>query len=111
GNRPRARSECGRGAAPGVGGAGHPRPRARGRNRSDVVSSSLAGRTIVVTRPQEQAGELVKLLDARGALSVLAPSIEIVPVPEDELRQAAEDVIRGRYEWLILTSRPGVRAL
>jgi uroporphyrinogen-III synthase len=75
------------------------------------VSSSLAGRTIVVTRPQEQAAELVQLLEARGALSVLAPAIEIVPVPEEDLHRAAEDVIRGRYEWLILTSRPGVRAL
>lgn len=75
------------------------------------MSSSLAGRTIVVTRPREQAGELVEKLDARGALSVLAPAIEIVPVPEEELRAAAQDVMRGRYTWLILTSRPGVRAL
>jgi uroporphyrinogen III methyltransferase/synthase len=75
------------------------------------VSSSLAGRTIVVTRPREQAGELVEMLDAREALSIQAPAIEIVPVPEDELQRAAQDVIRGRYEWVILTSRPGVRAL
>jgi uroporphyrinogen-III synthase len=75
------------------------------------VSSSLAGRTIVVTRPREQAGELVAKLDARGALSIVAPAIEIVAVPEEELRAAAEDVMRGRYEWVILTSRPGVRAL
>ena len=75
------------------------------------MSSSLAGRTIVVTRPQEQAAELVELLDARGALSVLAPAIEIVPVPEEDLRDAVDDLVRGRYEWLIVTSRPGVRAL
>jgi uroporphyrinogen-III synthase len=75
------------------------------------VSSSLVGRTIVVTRPQEQAAELVEQLDARGALSVLAPAIEIVPVPKEVLRDAVEDLVRGRYDWLILTSRPGVRAL
>ncbi|MFL5767831.1 MAG: uroporphyrinogen-III synthase [Actinomycetota bacterium] len=74
------------------------------------MSSSLAGRTIVVTRPQEQAGELVDLLEAHGALSVLAPAIEIVPVEEGVLDDAAADVVRGRYEWVILTSRPGVRA-
>ena len=75
------------------------------------MTSSLAGRTIVVTRPREQAGELVEMLDGRGALSIVAPAIEIVPVPEQQLEHAAEDVIRGRYAWVIVTSRPGVRAL
>jgi len=75
------------------------------------LSRSLSGRTIVVTRPREHAGELVELLDARGAMSVLAPAIEIVPIRQEVLDRAADDVVNGRYAWILLTSRPGVEAL
>ncbi|MDP9242055.1 MAG: uroporphyrinogen-III synthase [Actinomycetota bacterium] len=75
------------------------------------MSATLATRTIVVTRPAEQAGELVDLLEARGALTIRAPAIEILPAPEGELDRAAADIARGRYAWVLLTSGAGVLAL
>jgi uroporphyrinogen III methyltransferase/synthase len=42
----------------------------------------LFGRRIVVTRSREQAGELVDMLEERGAEAIQAPTIRIAP-PED----------------------------
>jgi uroporphyrinogen-III synthase len=75
------------------------------------MNATLATRTIVVTRPLQQAGELVDLLEARGALTVRAPAIEILPAPEGVLDRAARDIARGRFAWVVLTSRAGVEAL
>ena len=44
------------------------------------MSGSLQGRRIVVTRAREQAGDLVRALEERGAVAVLAPVIRIQPV-------------------------------
>lgn len=64
----------------------------------------LAGRTVLITRAQKQAGQLRELLELEGARVLVAPAIEIVEKPEQiaELTQAllhAED-----YAWLVLTS-------
>ena len=72
---------------------------------------TLAGRTIVVTRPEEQAAELIDLLEGRGALTVRAPAIEIRPAPERVLDRAADDLVARRFAWVVLTSRAGVDAL
>jgi len=63
----------------------------------------LEGRRVVVTRTAEQAGELSRLLAARGALPVLVPTIRIDD-PEDPapLEQALAD-LEG-YDWLVFTS-------
>ena len=39
----------------------------------------LSGRTILVTRPKDQSGEVVKLLEQLGASVVVFPTIEIAP--------------------------------
>lgn len=75
------------------------------------MNATLAARTIVVTRPVEQAGELVDLLEARGAFTIRAPAIEILPAPERALDRAAQDIARGRFAWVVLTSHAGVEAL
>lgn len=69
----------------------------------------LAGRTIVVTRPEGQAESLVRPLEDRGARAVVFPTIEIVP-PADPapLRRAAREA--ASYHWLAFTSVNGVRA-
>ena len=63
----------------------------------------LAGRRVLVTRPREQATELVERLRALGADTILAPLIRIEapsdPVP---LRQAAERA--HDFDWIVLTS-------
>jgi uroporphyrinogen-III synthase len=75
------------------------------------VKRTLAGRALVVTRPEEQAGELVDLLEARGALTIRAPAIEITPARAGVLDRAAKEIADGRFAWIVLTSSAGVEAL
>ena len=69
--------------------------------------AGLSGRRIVITRRREQAGELRRALEARGARVVELPTIALAPPkswrPLDEaLRRLAG------YDWLIFTSVNGV---
>lgn len=67
----------------------------------------LAGRRIVVTRRREQAGELRRALEARGARVVELPTIELAP--PKSWRPVDEALARlPRYDWLIFTSVNGV---
>jgi len=67
----------------------------------------LFGRRIVVTRSREQAGELIELLEDRGAEAIPAPTTRIAP-PEDyaHLDRACADA--GSFDWIIFTSANGV---
>lgn len=71
----------------------------------------LAGRTVLVTRPAEQAGELVRLLERRGARVVLAPAIELVPSRSPALKRALRELAEGAYAWVTLTSPRTVEVL
>jgi len=69
--------------------------------------ADLAGKRIVVTRPQDQCQKFLELLQSRGAVPFCFPVIEISPLannPEldNALRRLAD------YDWLILTSVNGV---
>jgi uroporphyrinogen III methyltransferase/synthase len=70
-------------------------------------SRPLFGRRIVVTRSREQAGELIDMLEERGAEAIPAPTIRIAP-PEDgePLDRAAASA--GSFEWIVFTSANGV---
>jgi uroporphyrinogen-III synthase len=65
---------------------------------------SLAGRTVLVTRPREQTGELARLLLRRGAEIVVAPSVEIVPSRSAALTRAMRELADGGFAWVSLTS-------
>jgi uroporphyrinogen III methyltransferase/synthase len=67
----------------------------------------LFGKRVVVTRSREQAGELVEMLEDRGAEAILAPTIRILP-PEDldALDLVCADA--GTFDWIIFTSANGV---
>lgn len=71
----------------------------------------LEGRVVLVTRPADQAGELVELLEERGATAIPAPAIEIVPTASKALERALSELAAGGFEWLVYTSRAGVAAL
>jgi uroporphyrinogen-III synthase len=70
----------------------------------------LAGRTILVTRARHQAGGLAARLRALGAEVLEIPAIEIVP-PESYARLDASLRDSSPYQWLIVTSVNGARAL
>ncbi len=75
------------------------------------MSRTLAGRVVLVTRPADQSPELVKLLDRRGATSIIAPAIELIPAKSAALTRALKDLSAGEFEWITLTSRATVEML
>ncbi|MBD3175488.1 MAG: uroporphyrinogen-III C-methyltransferase [Armatimonadia bacterium] len=70
----------------------------------------LSGRRVLVTRTREQASELSRLLSEKGAVAVELPVIRIVE-PEDwgPFDQAVDCI--DEFDWLVLTSGNGVRAV
>jgi uroporphyrinogen-III synthase len=72
---------------------------------------SLAGRTVLVTRPSEASDGLVRRLRRRGATPIVAPTIEIVPARSAALTRALRDLGAGRFAWITLTSRSTVEML
>ncbi|KMP12252.1 HemD protein [Candidatus Nitromaritima sp. SCGC AAA799-C22] len=68
----------------------------------------LFGKTVVITRAEEQSGSFIHMLEERGAEPFLHPTIQTAP-PDDwsPLDQALERL--DRYDGLIFTSVNGVR--
>ena len=68
----------------------------------------LEGKTVVVTRPREQAASLVEPLEHLGAEVLLAPTIRIVPrTLDDEIVRVVVNDLAG-YRLIIFTSANGV---
>jgi uroporphyrinogen III methyltransferase/synthase len=69
----------------------------------------LFGKRVLVTRPREQAAELVDLLEAAGAEALEAPLIRILPpldyAPLDDACRAA-----GEFDWIIFSSANAIDA-
>ena len=65
---------------------------------------SLAGRTVLVTRPRPEADALARVLERRGANAIVAPAIEIVPVRSAALTRALGELAQGAFAWVTLTS-------
>ena len=64
---------------------------------------------MLVTRPRDQAAELVDRLTALGAEPVEAPMIRIVPPDDpDPLLRAADDP--AAFDWIVFTSANAVEA-
>jgi uroporphyrinogen III methyltransferase/synthase len=70
----------------------------------------LFGKRVLVTRPANQAGDLVRRLEQFGAVPLVLPAVEIREPPDwapvdRALAQLAQ------YHWLVFTSANGVHAL
>jgi len=67
----------------------------------------LFGRRVVVTRPREQARELVELFEDQGARVILSPTVRLAPVADYQpLDDACADV--SRFDWIVLPALTGV---
>jgi uroporphyrinogen-III synthase len=71
-----------------------------------VAERPLAGRTIAVTRPREDAGPLVDGLELLGAIVAVVPLISIELLDVD-----GELVADGGHDWVVFTSGNAVRAV
>src|SRR5512145_300772 len=74
-----------------------------------MPSSPLAGRRIVITRPEADAARLADRLRGLGAVPILAPAIRIEFTDPPELDGALANL--ARYHWIVFTSRSGVEAV
>ncbi len=71
-------------------------------------STILLGKTILVTRPKDQAGEFAELLERNGATVRFLPTIQIVPPSSWHQFDDAIDSLE-RYDGIIFTSVNAVR--
>jgi uroporphyrinogen III methyltransferase/synthase len=68
----------------------------------------LAGKRVAVTRAAEQAANLVRALEEKGAEVLLMPSVAFAEV-EDKQPLDAAILSLFRFDWLLLTSQNAVR--
>jgi uroporphyrinogen III methyltransferase/synthase len=68
----------------------------------------LAGQRVVITRAVDQADSLVEGLAQLGAIPIRFPTIQVAPILENRLLDAALSCLES-YDWVIFTSVNGVR--
>lgn len=68
----------------------------------------LAGRTVLVTRPEDRGRELVSRLQSLGARATLHPTIAVGPPSDPEPARAAVERLDG-YDLIVFTSARGVQ--
>ena len=93
--------------------AGDARHRAASSASASICAGSTTGRCsgvrVLVTRPRDQARELVEQLSSRGAMPVEAPLIRILPPTDAEpLRRAAQRA--ADFDWIVFTSANAVES-
>ncbi len=71
----------------------------------------LSGRTVLVTRPVDEAEELARPLRWLGARVLVAPAIEIVPSRSVALTRAIGELAQGGFAWVTLTSPRAIAIL
>jgi len=74
---------------------------------SAPMTQPLKGKRVLVTRPREQASDLLSLLCSRGAVPVSLPLIRIEPAGEPSRIEAALEALSS-YDWVVFTSANGV---
>ena len=67
----------------------------------------LFGKRVLVTRPREQAAELVERLEAMGAEAIEAPMIRIAP-PDDYGPLDEACARAGTFDWIVFSSANAV---
>ncbi len=70
----------------------------------------LFGHGVLVTRPRQQADDLIHRLESLGAIPYLLPTVEIRDLADTRTLDEALANLRN-YDWLVFTSPNGVRSL
>ena len=71
------------------------------------MTEPLEGKRVVVTRSEEQAEDVTAMLRGLGALPIVFPTIQFVPLSLAALDAAFQCM--DSYDWLLLTSSNAVR--
>lgn len=75
--------------------------------RSWFEAQPLFGKRVVVTRPRNQAAEMVRRLERLGAITHLLPAVEVRDPRDWQPVDNAIDRL-ARFDWLVFTSVNGV---
>ena len=75
-----------------------------------MTAGPLAGRTVVVTRPEDHSGAMIEALERLGARILAMPAIELADPPDWTPCDTALDAIRT-FDWLVFTSANAFRRL
>ena len=73
-------------------------------------TSPLFGKTIIVTRPKDQAEQFINMLESKGAQVVSFPTIEITPPKSFRALDIVSIKDISSYDWIIFTSVNGVNS-
>lgn len=74
------------------------------------MANGLFNRTILVTRPRDQAQELQFLLEKEGAKTLVQPAITITPPKNwDDVDDALRAIDNQEVDWALFSSANGVR--
>jgi uroporphyrinogen-III synthase len=68
--------------------------------------NNLKSKRILVTRPQQQAINLIALIEQHGGQAISFPTLEIVPLTNDVVKTPLENL--KSYQWLIFISANAV---
>ncbi len=69
------------------------------------------GKTVLVTRPREQAVEMTTPLETLGCRVMIQPALEILPTTKpEELDDALRSIEKKQVDWTVFSSANGVRA-
>lgn len=78
----------------------------------DVRHRTVRDRTILVTRPERDSGDLAEKLRALGVDVIEAPTIAVEPLEDTtELDRAIRELAAGRFAWVSFTSPRAVDAV
>ncbi|MGH8793870.1 MAG: uroporphyrinogen-III synthase [Stackebrandtia sp.] len=74
-----------------------------------MTTAPLTGYTVAVTA-QRRCDEFAAMLERRGARTVVAPALKIVPLPDDvALREATAELVRDAPDLVVATTGIGFR--
>jgi len=71
----------------------------------------LAGKTVAITRPEHQCGEMVEIVETMGGTTSVAPMIEIKAPERGALDEFIGKTASGSYDQLVFLSVNSVRCL
>ncbi len=78
--------------------------------RPKASTLPLTGRTIVITRPQDRADEMVTTIKRLGGEPLVCPMIAVQPLPATEEDREVLGKL-DQFDWLVFTSASAVKAL
>ncbi|HDX9589009.1 TPA: uroporphyrinogen-III synthase [Bacillus pseudomycoides] len=68
--------------------------------------TSLCGKTVLITRAQQQAKQMSTAVQKQGGIPVEIPLLHITATAHEQFQQVCEEL--STYDWIVFTSKNGV---